>query len=477
MSDKKNLADPSKAKEIIRVKRAGHDLFSWNETLRERKCSLLEQIMTPEGRDAEIKKKEADLKLKAEQPQEGGSSNVRPFTGEKCHPINFKAMTAFKVNNAHHGTCINAKTNATVGLGHTKPETRSALDKLCRISWADVRRALAQDYWQVGNAWLEVVWDEGRTEILGLHHIPAADVRIFIENELYEHYWVVNSSAGDQHFATWGDLLDFRQRRGRSFRANQNSELIHIRTSDSATRFYGMPSHLPVVAAVELVQALLHHQYDFHVNRGVPEFMLWVLGGNIDPKLWENIQTALSNHTGVGKSHKTFAAHIENAPDEVEVQVEKLAMEGTNEGEYFSKMMEALALYIVSAHQVPPSLAGILVPGKMGAANEMANALLTFQSLVVGPAQETFENALDNSLGDLELNGQLTLKPGDFEFKTLTDEISEEMKKLQPVDTMGRMRDDLSQAATEGRDLEDGLQKALQPLVMKIQEKLLGNAA
>ena len=43
----------------------------------------------------------------------------------------------------------------------------------------------------------------------------------------------------------------------------------------------------------------------------------------------------------------------------------------------------------------------------------------------------------------------------------MTDEVAEQMKKLAPADTMGRMKDELGDAASEGRNIEDGLQKQL----------------
>ncbi len=134
-------------------------------------------------------------------------------------------------------------------------------------------------------------------------------------------------------------------------------------------------------------------------------------------------------------------------------------MEGTTDGGYFKDMMEALALNIVSAHRVPPSLAGILFHGKMGAANEMTNAILAFQTLVISQAQKTITSVLDRTLGDPEKNGGLGLKRGDFKFRTVVDVVAEEMKKLQPADTMGRMKQGLGEAAAEGRDLDQGLKE------------------
>jgi hypothetical protein len=142
----------------------------------------------------------------------------------------------------------------------------------------------------------------------------------------------------------------------------------------------------------------------------------------------------------------------------ITVQLEKLAMESAADGDYFTSMMETLSVNIVSAHGTPPAIAGIMIPGKMGASNEASQAIMSFQALTIGPKQEIFETVLDNTLGsDKGVEG---LTKGVFNLKTIVDEMAEAMKKLKPIDTMGGMKQELPDAAAEGRNLEDGLKKA-----------------
>jgi hypothetical protein len=56
-------------------------------------------------------------------------------------------------------------------------------------------------------------------------------------------------------------------------------------------------------------------------------------------------------------------------------------------------------MLIATAHGVPPLLANILLPGKIGAANEGPNALLLFQKRKLGQIQRTFSRILANTLG------------------------------------------------------------------------------
>ena len=55
------------------------------------------------------------------------------------------------------------------------------------------------------------------------------------------------------------------------------------------------------------------------------------------------------------------------------------------------------------------------------------------------------------------MNGGLGLTVSDFEFESTVSEMGRVMKALQPADTAARMRDEIPEAAAQGRDLRDGL--------------------
>lgn len=411
--------------------------------------------------------------MKAERFEKEGPSNKGTRTGRRTKPFNFRAVIKFKTHNIHHSTCIEAKKSATVGLGHVETKASDVLDPLTAVSWLYLLLKVAEDYFSAGNGWLEVVrrgTGKGEEEkITGLHHAPMCDVEINVEDQAGNFHYEVRGDGGtvEKKFAAFGDKKDFMRRRSLKKKPSEVSELIHFPEASSLSRWYGFPSWMAAVSSIELVQAMVQHQFDFHLNRGVPEFMLFILGAKVGNDNWAKITDALDATVGLGNAHKTFAVNLED-PD-IEVQLEKLAMEGVQDGAFFKDMMETLAVGIVSAHRVPPSLAGILIPGKVGAANETSNAIMAFQSLVVGQAQRMFETILGCTLGNEKINGDLGLTREDFTFNTIVDEIAEQMEKLKPMDTVGRMRDELGDAAAEGRDIDDGLQK----IAKRVGEMLL----
>lgn len=429
-------------------------------------------------------------KLKKAMGQEAGSS-VGEEPGEQPKPFDFHAATMFKAHNVHHSTCIRAKTRALVGLGHVteedfaapepreydeggnempkpkkKPKVPSkvamALDPLCQFSWQHTLLQLAEDYWQTGNCFLEVVRESLNGKILGLHWQPACDVWIYLEEWTgsKRHYLVRGRTGGDVRMRPYGDPRPIGTvSTGFSVAPSGRSEIIHIASPSTMDRIYGVPQWLASGPLVELTQALHQHQFDFHVNRGVPEFLMMLSGGRVDKKTWNKIIQTFDSWVGLGNQHK---ASVMNIPDpNIKPEVIKMAMEGIQNGTFFRDMSETLSTAIVSAHGVPPSLAGILIPGKMGASNESSNAMMVFQTLEIGPEQEHFETMLGARLGNPEMNGGLGLVREDFELRTLTEEMAEAMKLLKPADTMQRMKQELPQAAAEGRKLESGVKKSV----------------
>ena len=393
--------------------------------------------------------------IKAQKEEQESKQGV--FIGAVPRPFDFVGAQELKRHNVHHSRCIEAKKIATVGLGHENEKVRDVMDPLCRISWLHLMLQVAEDFENTGNGFIEVVRTDGA--IKGVHFLPARDVRLMVENNKYDYHYEVHShgvsAAHTLKFAAFGDLDDFARRHEGTSNANKTSELIHFIDPTAFSRWWGQPGWLAAIASIELVQAITQHQFDFHINRGVPEFMLFIMGAKVRKKDWALIEASLQSQIGLGNSHKSLAINL-NEPN-ITVQLEKLAMESAADGDYFKSMMETLSVSIVSAHGTPPAIAGIMIPGKMGASNEASNAIMSFQALTIGPKQEIFETTLDCTLGSDK--GVKGLKKGDFDFKTIVDEMAEAMEKLKPMDTMGGMKQELPEAAAEGRDLDEGLKK------------------
>ncbi|MCZ2418666.1 MAG: phage portal protein [Burkholderiales bacterium] len=438
-------------------------------------------IFSKESKDEENASLLATL-FKAD-PKGASTQPMQP--GMRQLPYDFKAIYGLMTANVHHASCIRAKRSATVGLGFSDKKVHPTLDPLCDVSWQDTLDAICDDYWMTGNGYLEVV--RLGEQITGLHHVRAADVRIVVEDRVNLHYVIEGNgeSFGSTVFAKFGEAAEvFAEgsprhkavvRHSAATQPNidgdalpaTTSELVHFRRAGAIDRWYGYADWIAAVTSIELVQMNHQHDFDFHNNRGVPEFILWVLGEQVTPENWKKIEARLESHVGLGNSRKSMAINLPG--ENIETRVDKLAMEGAADPAMFSTKNDTLALEIVSAHGVPPLLAGIQIPGKLGANNELPNALMAFQALVIGQAQHTFETTLAVTLGDTSRNGGLGLSRENFEATMEMDEMTGRLKKkgglrtildainVGMADTVGRMREPLASAQANGRDLSEGV--------------------
>lgn len=426
------------------------------------------------------------LAKEAAQPgDEEQTSNQGTYEGEVPRPFNYEEARKFRTQNGHHSSCVASKIQASIGLGFKGPRREATaqqvlavaegrkrqedldedldedspvyavLDPLCDISFQDVFQDVIEDFIELGVGYIEVVRDVSG-KIRGLHHCPAHHTTVYRETRHDYHYLVqgpglsLEDGRTDVRFARFGDLDSYRVRNSIG-PAVAVSELIAIRQASSRSKVYGFPDWLAAVPSVELVQMHRQHSYDFYNNRGVPEFMLFVLGQKLPEKDWALLQDAVQANIGQGNSYKSVVINLEGDPETLKIQMERLGLDGgaSTEGQ-FQEVTDSLAMDIVSAHRVPPLLAGIMIPGKLGASNELVNALIAFQELVIGPFQKTICSALKNSLGDTEKAG-LGLDPKDFKLRTIVDKFD-----LKKMDTVSKMKQPMQEAQAEGRDLTAG---------------------
>lgn len=439
--------------------------------------------------------------LRKETTESGSSSNQGTMIGEIPHPVDYEKLPTLQDVSPHHAVCLAMKADSTVGLGFTTgddirareesivnplpndPVARAdtvyepsiideTLDPMCLQSWADTIYDVCHDFYNYQNGYIEVV-REG-TEIKSLFHINPKDITVVVEGDGRNyHYRVRNpeatvNGASEVDWPRFGDKQAYLTRAANpdaqtltnGFQtfllppaqegtpaADRISEVIHIRRPSARCRWYGYPDWLAVTPAIELVQSLQQYNYDFFNNRGVPEFMLFVTGAKLSKEDWEKVEQAIQANMGYGNSHRTFALNI--GQQEVSIQVERLNIESGGE-EKFAKTKESLNLDIVTGHRVPPMLAGIQIPGKLGGNNEIANALLSFQLLVISPAQREISRMLQKTLGGSQ--GVPALLDNRFNLRQLTDMIDP-----SSLDTVSRMRQSLPAAAAEGRDLAEGM--------------------
>jgi hypothetical protein len=225
------------------------------------------------------------------------------------------------------------------------------------------------------------------------------------------------------------------------------SEIIPFIQPSNRVKYYGYPDWVSATVDIDLLKKSKQYKADFYHNRGVLDKILIVTGQSVEGEDWDTIKASIKSSIGGGNNFKSMAMNLANK--EAKVDVINMGASGKDE-EQFAKDNETLTQNIVSSHRVPPLLANILIPGKLGASNEFINSLIGFQLLVVSPYQNVFEKMLAKTLGGEDgVNG---LGSEDFRLRTITSQID-----LVGVDTVSRMRSEATDPANKDRDLSKGV--------------------
>lgn len=259
------------------------------------------------------------------------------------------------------------------------------------------------------------------------------------------HFEVDGQNASTIKMARFGDVEGLKIRV--KLTQPQITEVIRFKQPTSQNPHYGLPSWLACTSWLELAQMVMQYNFDYFQNRAVPDLMIIFTGKKIEKTDMDEFKKSIKETVGAGKRHRTITASF---PDpELKVMVERL---NSDNREKFEDLWSTIQLQIVSAHRVPPLLAGVTLPGKMAAANELPNALIAFQTLYLDQHQRIFSQVLGQTLGSPEAG--LGLTPDMFKLKKITDYYD-----MGQVDTMSRMRQTVTDAQLQGRKLENGLKQ------------------
>lgn len=431
--------------------------------------------------------------LKASLLPQGRSVGRQP--GRVEHPFSMQNAISTMYAVSTQMTCIQTKRDATVGLGFETEEDRQKrqdkkeldavmqsravapemkkpmptkkaeepappeeegegskvekiLDPLCgEFGFQSLMNQDGEDYENTGNGYFEVVRESPTGPVTELWHVPAPSVHVFQEAKAADFHFEVDDISGKTlKFARFGDLEKFKARNP-LISQERLTELVHFKMPTAASPHYGLPQWLAAVPFLELAQHALSFENDYYQNRAVPDLCLLLTEAKVQQADIDTVKKMLKSTIGAGQRHRTL---LMNFPQQgLKVSLERL----TNETrEKLSEAWPSIELGIVSAHRVPPLLAGIVTPGKMAASNELPNALVAFQTLYVEQHQRIFTKVLGATLGSKEAG--LGLAPTDFLLRRITDRYD-----MGQMDTMSQMRQTTTEAAQQGRKLSDGLKK------------------
>lgn len=398
--------------------------------------------------EAQQRARRRELENAAHQAAIAGDPKAKPPGGDKPEPVKKELPMPSPMSAKPKDPAQEAD------LGAPKPRSKveEVLDPLCDDGFQSMLNQLGEDYVTGGRAFMEVVRDGEGGPIVGLWHMPAG--RVFRYNEdtkPFYHFEVddLNENGGVSvlKYARWGEAARVRKDVLKGSTQEQVTELVMFSQPSARQRDYGLPDYFGCVPWLELAQFVMQYDFDYFQNRAVPDLLVMLTGRKVDGAEMKVFVDSLKSTIGAKNRHRSIVANF-SAPELV-ATVERLTADNR---ERFGDLWSAIQLAVVSAHRVPPLLAGVSLPGKMAAANELPNALIAFQTLYVDQQQQVFERAFGRTLGSDEAG--LGLQSTDFRLRKITDAYD-----MGQVDTMSRMRETTTEAQLSGRKLEDGLKK------------------
>jgi len=292
-----------------------------------------------------------------------------------------------------------------------------------------------QDFESIGWATLEVGRESTNRQPDGIWHVPSHTIRAHTDgkrfaqkrgqkNVWFKRYGIEGTVHKDS--GAWDDRTVAASWAG--------NELIVIRNYTPRSSYYGLPDHIPALAAIAGWRAQADFNIRFFDNNAVPSYAVVVEGADISPAL----ETTILDHFRAikGDPHRTIVIPIPGMPGDDAVQpklrFERLSADVKDASFRLYKQDNALEICI--SHGMPPYRVGWPIVGSLGGSTAVEMTQI-YNDSVVQPRQETWEQRLNRAL--LGSKG-LDLKAIELKAKRLdTRDLAKDIIVTQALNDMG----------------------------------------
>lgn len=339
------------------------------------------------------------VKESAQREEIQGGEIPHPWNDERGDMIAY--FNSLTDQNSFHARSLDIKASCTVNLGINVVEgDEDAVKKRLECvndygeSFEEVINKVALDFETNGNGYLEGVRGRGGN-VEELYFCPSVETYRRPRSEdtpfLYR-----SPDGGDVEFPR--------------FVENEKVErfLVHFAQSTQQNRHYGLPSWKGAVPDLELDYYATLYNQKFFINSGIPDLAIIVEGGQFDEETEKQVVAFVQdNLKGVDNSQRTLYLPISDG--DIKVRFEKLGMEKDKDGS-FGKLRESCRDRVLSAHGVPPRLAGVVTAGQLGGGGEVEGQLAIFQEVTISPRQRYFAGKINPVLRAMGLDATIAFQ-------------------------------------------------------------------
>lgn len=311
-----------------------------------------------------------------------------------AHPADLKALSEY--HTPAHDACCAVKAAVAVGLGWNGDQ--QAKVPLVRNDFGETPgetlSVFAVDLMRTGNGYLEVA--EAVNGQAKLYWMPSWLNRVSKR--------VPDKPQRIRQQLTGGAYKDFPTFAGKEA---GKTYVIHVRLPHIWSTYYGGPDYLGAEQSIALWESATEYNRKHFDNGCLPETIVYVTGKEFsteaeddadgNKKMSEAEQAAAffrQNFGGASNAHKVLFLFSALAEGKLEIQsLAKPMADGD-----FLKLRDACRDEIITAHRVPPRLAGVVASGSLGGSGEMYGQMLLFRELVAKPLQFVIADALNSTV-------------------------------------------------------------------------------
>jgi len=333
-------------------------------------------------------------------------------------PVNFSKLKTYR--NPYHTRAIRIKARMTAGLGFK--EEVSLPTSAQNDPFSNQLLLCAMDLEHTGNAYFEVITAAGG-KIAAITWVPAETMEISADHLYYRHTSLDPSTK--RKSVSFYESFPEKPQPGKRY-------ILHTTLDGTWSTYYGEPDWLGALDSVMLFDSAMKYNRATFDNNCIPTWLIFLLGVKLSDERIEDPNNAghylpsqreefinWMKQTYGGADNMGGAMLIdlpgmgsEIYSEKASIQFQKL-QDGPKDAD-FLRLIERCRDDILSAHGVPPRLAGVVTSGQLGGSGEMFGQLLAFRE-DIKPKQEIWEHSLAQLIPYFEGVNSLTLNEMDIE--------------------------------------------------------------
>ena len=307
-------------------------------------------------------------------------------------PYNFENLMYLIDLDPTHQACINLKLSMVVGMGfdfinkeevEKNQEFKDFLNSpnvRYGVTFMDIVKNHYFDKLITNNSYLEV----RRGSKLNVYNLKADKMYIkakeskgvAIPGSIDKFYQVYNDHNLDpKAFAIYEGMT-----------SPYKSYCYHFKGVNSNNDFYGTPSYLSILKAIEENMYITEYDIEYFNNNGRPNALFSIIGEDLSKKEKEALEDTFSKTKGFGNQHRSVLLSLVN--ERAKVQVDKISQDV--DGSFRNLKIDNRDL-IAMVHNIPPKILGINQGSSFGGGSADIGALKSLMETTIKPEQVALE--------------------------------------------------------------------------------------